>query len=205
MTKKKRSKSSKIWLNKNSNEYYFSKAKNEGYRSRAAYKLIELQQNFKLFKPGMLIIDLGSSPGSWSQVLTKYIGKRGKIIALDILDMSSIPGVHFIKGNFLHYDIYKILLNKIKNKKVDWVVSDMSPNITGNQVTDQAQSINLIESALKFSKTVLKKNGGFLSKAFQGKDFNELMQKFRENFYQVTTKKPHASKPNSREIYIVAI
>ena len=205
MAQKKHGKSSQQWLNDHHSDYYVNQAKSEGYRSRAAYKLIELQQKDQLFKPGMLVVDLGAAPGGWSQVATQYIGETGKVIALDILAMPSIPRVSFIQGDFSEEKPYKELLAMTQHKTVDWVISDMAPNITGNRVTDQAQSIYLVELALEFAQKTLKKNGGFLAKVFQGEGFDGLIQTLRQNFHQVTIRKPHASRPRSREVYVIAI
>jgi len=204
MVQNKLGKSSQKWLKEHHSDYYVTQAKNSGYRSRAAYKLIELQQKDQLFKSGMLVVDLGAAPGGWSQVATQYIGKTGKVIALDILDMPSIPGVSFIQGDFSQDQPYKELLAMIQHKTVDWVISDMAPNITGNRTTDQAQSIYLVELALEFAQKTLKKNGGFLAKVFQGEGFDGFIETLRQNFDQVTIRKPQASRARSREVYVIA-
>lgn len=205
MVQNKLGKRSQKWLKEHHSDYYVTQAKNSGYRSRAAYKLIELQQKDQLFKPGMSVVDLGAAPGGWSQVLTQYIGETGKVIALDILAMPSIPGVSFIQGDFSQDQPYQELLAMTQHKTVDWVISDMAPNITGNRVTDQAQSIYLVELALEFAQKTLKKNGGFLAKVFQGEGFDGFIQTLRKHFHRVTIRKPHASRPRSREVYVIAI
>ena len=205
MIKSKISKNNQTWFKKYHKDYYVVQAKISGYRSRAAYKLIELQQKYRLFKPGMFIVDLGAAPGSWSQVLKKYSGKKGKIIALDILAMSSIQGIDFIQGDFSEDKTYKKLMTMTGDKALDSVISDMSPNMSGNRITDQAQSMYLVELALQFAQRTLKKNGRFLTKIFQGEGFNEIIQTLREKFCRVIISKPHSSRPSSREVYVIAI
>ena len=161
-------------------------------------------QKDQLFKPGMLVVDLGAAPGGWSQILTQYIGEKGKVIALDILDMPSILGVSFIQGDFTEDKTYKDLLVMTQNKTIDWIISDMAPNITGNRTTDQAKSIYLVELALEFAQKTLKKNGGFLAKAFQGEGFDGFIKTLQGNFNKVIIRKPRASRSRSREVYVIA-
>ena len=205
MAQKKSGNSSQQWLKEHHNDYYVTQAKIEGYRSRAAYKLIELQQKDQLFKPGMLVVDLGAAPGGWSQVLMQYIGEYGKVIALDVLDMSSIPGVSFIQGDFTEDKTYRDLLAMTQHQTIDWIISDMAPNMTGNRTTDQAKGIYLLELALEFTQKTLKKNGGFLAKAFQGEGFDAFIKTLQGSFNKVIIRKPRASRSRSREVYVIAV
>src|SRR5579872_2545553 len=159
--------SSRRWLKEHFDDPYVKQAQQSGYRARSAYKLLELHERDHLFKPGMKVIDLGAAPGSWSQVLVKILGAKGQIIALDILSMDPIPGVEFIQGDFNEPELFEKLLARIGDTKVDWVLSDIAPNLSGIDSVDQARSMNLAEQALDLALRVLNQNGSFLIKVFQ--------------------------------------
>jgi 23S rRNA (uridine2552-2'-O)-methyltransferase len=199
------SKESKIWKKKYKNDLYFKKAKYEGYRSRSAYKLIEIQKKYRLFQRGMSIIELGCSPGGWSQVLSRYIGRMGTIISNDILYMQPITRIKFIQGDFTNKIIYEQLISEMEKKTVDWVISDISPKITGNSIKDQKNTTVIVELILKKFHKKIEKNGGLIVKAFQGKFFYECVSYIKKYFNKVTINKPQASNKNSKEIYIIAI
>lgn len=199
-----RSKSSKRWLNEHFQDTFVKRSQAEGYRSRAAYKLLEIQQKDKLFKSGMTIIDLGAAPGGWTQVIAKSVGDKGKIFALDILDMQAIPNVHFIKGDFSVQTVLDELLDSIGDLKADWVLSDMAPNMSGIKDVDQAKGIYLAELALETALKVLNSSGGFLVKIFQGEGFDEYLKTVKRHFKTVKIRKPEASRARSHEVYILA-
>lgn len=199
-----RSKTSKKWLDEHVNDPYVKKAKIDGYRSRASYKLIEINEKDKLFRPGNVVLDLGSAPGGWSQVAAPMIGDKGRLIASDILPMDSIIGVTFIQGDFTEETVYEQIVDELNNAKVDVVMSDMSPNISGVNTTDQYTSIYLVELALDMARNVLKTGGSFCAKVFQGVGYEEYVKEVRSSFEKVLVRKPAASRPRSREVYIVA-
>ncbi|WP_119328099.1 23S rRNA (uridine(2552)-2'-O)-methyltransferase RlmE [Cysteiniphilum halobium] len=205
MSKNKHSKSSKRWLDEHHNDHYVAQSKKDGLRSRAAYKLIELQQKDKLFKPGMTIVDLGAAPGGWSQVLTDFVGVQGKVFALDILEMDPLPDVTFIQGDFTEDEPYEALMQLTEGESIDWVISDMAPNMSGNRNTDQAGSMYLVELALDFADSVLKSRGNFLAKVFQGEGFDPFVKAAQERFQKVVIRKPDASRARSREVYIIGL
>lgn len=187
------------------NDEFVKRAQKEGYRARAAYKLIEIDDKDKLIKPGMTIVDLGSTPGSWSQVAVQRLKGQGKVIALDILDMTGIAGVTFIQGDFREEAILLQLQEAINNKPVDLVIADMAPNISGVKDVDQAGAAYLTELALEFSKDWLKPNGNFLVKVFIGAGFDDLVKTMRGQFDKVVTRKPKASRDRSSEVYLLGI
>ena len=187
------------------NDEFVKRAQKEGYRARAAYKLIEIDDKDKLIKPGMTIVDLGSTPGSWSQVVVQRLKGQGKVIALDILDMTSIAGVTFIQGDFREEAVLKQLQAAINNKPVDLVIADMAPNISGVKDVDQAGAAYLTELALEFSKNWLKPNGNFLVKVFIGAGFDDLVKTMRGQFDKVVTRKPKASRDRSSEVYLLGL
>ena len=187
------------------NDEYVKRAQKEGYRARAAYKLIEIDDKDKLIKPGMTIVDLGSTPGSWSQVAVQRLKGQGKVIALDILDMTGIAGVEFIQGDFREEAVLKQLEAKLNNKLVDLVIADMAPNISGISDVDQAGAMVLTELALDFSQTWLKPNGNFLVKVFIGSDFDDMVKTMRGQFDKVVTRKPKASRDRSSEVYLLGL
>lgn len=198
------SKNSRRWLNEHFSDLFVKKAKQAGYRSRAAYKLLELQQRYHLFKPGQVVVDLGASPGGWSQVLKKTTGSKGMVIAIDILPMELIQGVFYIQGDFTDPALLKRLLVLLGNKKVDWVVSDMSPNISGDANVDVTKTLNLAEHALEFAISILQPEGGLLVKLFQGEGIEAFIKEVKKHFKSVSIRKPKASRSRSREIYLVA-
>ena len=203
MSKAKHSKSSKRWLDEHHTDHYVSQSKKNGYRSRAAYKLIELQEKDKLFKQGMNIIDLGAAPGGWSQILTRYTGESGQVFALDILDIDPLPGVTFIQGDFTEDAPYEKLMALTQGQEIHWVISDMAPNMSGNRSTDQATAMYLVELALDFTNSTLAQRGNFLAKVFQGEGFDPFVKELQQRFQKVVIRKPEASRPRSREVYII--
>ena len=196
---------SKAWMQEHLNDEFVKRAQKEGYRARAAYKLIEIDDKDKLIKPGMTIVDLGSTPGSWSQVAVQRLKGNGKIIALDILDMTGIAGVTFIQGDFRDEVVLKQLYEAINNKPVDLVIADMAPNISGVKDVDQAGAAYLTELALEFSSEWLKPGGNFLVKVFIGSGFDEIVKTMRLRFDKVVTRKPKASRDRSSEVYLLGL
>jgi len=200
----KRKKSSKQWMDEHFSDQYVQRAKAEGYRGRAAYKLEELDKKHALFKRGMTVVDLGSAPGAWSQVVVKRVGNSGQVIASDILEMAPIHGVMFVQGDFREENILRELQQQMGAQRADLVISDMAPNISGMASIDQPASFYLAELALDLCQTVLKPEGRFLVKLFQGAGFDEYMHLMRNTFSQVTLCKPKASRPRSKEVYALA-
>ena len=200
----KSSKSSRRWLKEHFSDTYVKQAKQAGLRSRASYKLLEIQERDKLFKSGMTVIDLGAAPGSWSELIIKLVGPKGQVIALDILPMEPIKGVEFIQSDFSDEAGVQALLQQIKSTPVDWVVSDMAPNMSGVDSVDQPRSLELAELAMDFALRVLRPHGGFLTKVFQGEGFDVFLSEIRRHFKKVIIRKPKASRDRSREVYIVA-
>ncbi|AEP28540.1 23S rRNA (uridine(2552)-2'-O)-methyltransferase RlmE [Brumicola nitratireducens] len=198
-----RTKTSKKWLDEHVNDPYVKKAQIDGYRSRASYKLIEINEKDKLIRPGSVVMDLGSAPGGWSQVVSPWVGDSGRVIASDILPMDGIVGVTFIQGDFTEEAVYKQILSELNGEKVDVVVSDMAPNLSGVNTTDQYSSIYLVELALDMARNVLKPGGSFCAKVFQGVGYEEYAKDVRSSFDKVLVRKPAASRPRSREVYIV--
>ena len=196
---------SKAWMQEHLNDEFVKRAQKDGYRARAAYKLIEIDDKDKLIKPGMTIVDLGSTPGSWSQVAVQRLKGQGKVIALDILDMAGIAGVTFIQGDFREEAVLLLLQAAINNKPVDLVIADMAPNISGVKDVDQAGAAYLTELALEFSKDWLKPNGNFLVKVFIGAGFDDLVKTMRGQFDKVVTRKPKASRDRSSEVYLLGL
>ena len=202
MAKKKSS--SKAWLKEHREDPYVQRAQREGYRSRACYKLLEIQEKDRVIGPGMTILDLGSAPGGWSQVAVALVGHRGRVIASDILPMDSLAGVEFIEGDFTSDDVFGQILDAIGDSRVDLVISDMAPNMSGVNAVDQPRSIYLVELALDMARRVLAPGGTFVTKVFQGEGFDEIFRATRDSFGKVLTRKPKASRPRSREVYLVA-
>jgi 23S rRNA (uridine2552-2'-O)-methyltransferase len=198
-----RTKTSKKWLDEHVNDPYVKKAQIDGYRSRASYKLIEINEKDKLIRPGSVVMDLGSAPGGWSQVVAPWVGDSGRVIASDILPMDGIVGVTFIQGDFTEEAVYNQILSELNGEKVDVVVSDMAPNLSGVNTTDQYSSIYLVELALDMARNVLKPGGSFCAKVFQGVGYEEYAKDVRSSFDKVLVRKPAASRPRSREVYIV--
>ena len=201
MAKKKSS--SKAWLKEHREDPWVQQAKREGYRSRACYKLLEVQERDRLIKPGMTVLDLGSAPGGWSQVASALVGHSGRVIASDILPMDTLAGVEFVEGDFTVDEVVEQILNVIGDTPVDMVISDMAPNMSGVNAVDQPRSIYLVELALDMAQRVLAPGGSFVSKVFQGEGFDELFRSARSSFGKVLTRKPKASRPRSREVYLV--
>jgi 23S rRNA (uridine2552-2'-O)-methyltransferase len=200
----KKSGSSRRWLQEHFADPYVQQAQREGYRSRSVYKLIELQERDKLFRPGMTVIDLGAAPGGWSQLVASCVGKKGRVLALDILAMEPISGVQFIQGDFNDDAVLAELMAALDGATVDWVLSDIAPNLSGIDSVDQPRSIALGELALDFAIDVLSPTGGFLVKVFQGEGFDPFLLAIRKNFKKVIIRKPKASRGRSREVYILA-
>jgi 23S rRNA (uridine2552-2'-O)-methyltransferase len=199
-----RSKSSHRWLRSHFDDEYVKRAQREGYRSRAVYKLDEIQQKDRLLKPGMAIVDLGAAPGGWSQYAAKVLLGRGRIIAMDILPMDPLDGVEFVQGDFREDEVLDLLMEKLGSDRVDLVMSDMAPNISGMEAVDQPRSMYLAELAIDFAGQVLREGGDLLFKAFQGEGFDAMVKTLRAQYRQVRVRKPKASRPRSREVYVLA-
>ena len=197
-------KTSKAWMHEHVTDRYVRQARQEGYRSRAAYKLRELARQDRLIRPGMIVVDLGAVPGGWSQVAAELAGPQGRVLAVDILEMQPLPGVEFIRGDFREDATLHALEAKLGTARVDLVLSDMAPNISGIGMVDQARSAHLAELALEFSLKWLKPEGNLLVKAFQGEAFGGLREQLRRHFRQVLTRKPQASRSRSAEMYLLA-
>ena len=194
----------KDWLNKHIKDPYVKQAQHDGYRSRAAYKLLELNEKDKLIRRGMTVVDLGAAPGGWSQVAAKLVGEKGTVIGLDLLPMEPIEGVTFIRGDFTEDEPLAKLMEALNNNPVDVVISDMAPNLSGNKTIDQPRVMYLLELALEFAKETLKPNGSFICKIFQGEGSDEFAAELKKYFKVVKWRKPKASKAGSRERYLVA-
>lgn len=199
-----RTKTSKAWMQEHVSDPYVQRAKAQGYRSRAAFKLLEIDAKDRLFKPGQIVVDLGAAPGGWSQVSAGRVGSTGRVLALDLLPMDDIPGVDFVRGDFTADSVLPILEDWLAGTKVDLVLSDMAPNISGVSVADQARSVHLCELAMAFAVDHLKPEGTLLIKAFQGAGFPELLAAMRQRFRQVVSRKPDASRGRSSEMYLLA-
>jgi 23S rRNA (uridine2552-2'-O)-methyltransferase len=199
-----RSKSSHQWLKKHFDDEFVKRAQREGWRSRAVYKLEEIDRKYRLIRPGMTVVDLGAAPGGWSQYVEKALAGKGRIIALDILEMQPLPGVEFIQGDFTEDVALDFLMNSLGDAQVDLVLSDMAPNISGMQAVDQPRGIYLVELAMDFAAKVLGKKGNLLFKAFQGEGFEEVIKTLRGQYRTVLTRKPKASRSRSREVYVLA-
>jgi len=192
------------WMQRHVTDVYVKKARQEGYRSRAAFKLLDINKRDSLLKPGMTVVDLGAAPGGWSQVAAELVGPKGRVVALDILEMDSLPGVEFIHGDFREDDVLAKLLQVLDGRGVDLVISDMAPNISGMRVIDQPRSMYLAELALDFALKVLKPQGDFLTKIFEGNSTAEYRKDLQANFDKLLTRKPDSSRSESREIYLLA-
>lgn len=201
---RKRSKSSRRWLDEHFDDAYVKKAQQHGYRSRAAYKLLEIQIKDRIIQPGETVIDLGAAPGGWSQVAAELVGSQGRVIALDILPMDPIVGVECLQGDFTEQAILDQLLDTLGQVKAGLVLSDMAPNISGIKAVDQPRAMYLAELAVDLAQKVLDSNGDLLIKVFQGEGFDQLLGQIRALFRKVITRKPQASRSRSREVYILA-
>jgi len=199
-----KSKSSHRWLREHFNDPYVKQSHKDGYRSRASYKLLELQEKDKLIRPGHTVLDLGAAPGGWSQVAVKLVGKNGRVIASDILTMDGIAGVEFIEGDFTETQVLDQILAALGEAKADLVISDLAPNMSGVTNIDQPKSMYLVELAVDLAKQALRKKGCFVTKVFQGEGFEALIKDLRGSFERVVSRKPAASRPRSNEIYLVA-
>jgi 23S rRNA (uridine2552-2'-O)-methyltransferase len=200
----KRTKSSARWLAEHANDEYVKRALKEGWRSRAVYKLEEIQQRERLLRPGIRCVDLGAAPGSWSQYAARLLGGNGRIVATDILPMEAIPGVDFVLGDFREPAVLDEVLLRVGADKVDLVLSDMAPNMAGIDAVDQPRSMHLAELAFEFADRVLVPGGDLLVKLFQGEGFDQIIRTARSAFGRVVTKKPKASRTRSAEIYLLA-
>ena len=199
-----RSKSSARWLREHFSDEYVKRARQDGYRSRAVYKLKEIQEKDQIIRSGMNVVDLGAAPGGWSQFAAQIVGERGNVFALDILPMDSIPNVTFIKGDFREQAILEHLLSVLGEQPIDLVISDMAPNKSGIKAVDQPRGMYLTELALDFAKQCLKPGGDFLTKSFQGEGFDALLREIRTSFASIASRKPKASRSRSPEVYLLA-
>ena len=199
-----RSKSSGSWLRRHVTDPYVQLAQKEGYRSRSAYKLIELNEKDRLLRPGMWVMDLGSAPGGWSQVAARAVGAKGRVLATDILAMDPIAKVDFIQGDFTSDEVVEKIMAWLGDEKFDVIVSDIAPNLSGIDVADQARSIYFLELALDTVRLALKPGSAFIAKMFQGQGSDEYLKELRKSFQKVSIRKPKASRAESREVYIIA-
>ena len=201
----KRTKTSKAWMMEHVTDAYVQRAKQEGYRSRASYKLLEIIERDHLLRPGMRVVDLGAAPGGWSQVVAKQLAGSGRVIALDLLEMTPLSGVTFIQGDFREDAVLAELVKALDGRPVDLVISDMAPNISGIALADQARAMHLAELALEFAVQHLKPGGNFLVKVFQGEGFDDYIRALRRHFREVVTRKPKASRGRTNETYLLGI
>lgn len=199
-----KSKSSKRWLREHFDDRYVKQAQQQGYRSRACFKLLELVERDRLIRPGMTVVDLGAAPGSWSQVAAELVGDRGRVIASDILPMDALAGVEFIQGDFTEPAVFDALIQALGDVPADLVISDMAPNLSGMKAVDQPRSIYLAELALDLACRMLAPGGAFVSKVFHGEGFDAFLAEARRHFATVAARKPKASRPRSPEVYLVA-
>lgn len=200
----KKKSSSRAWLREHHNDIYVQKAQREGYRSRASYKLIEINERDQVIKPGMSVLDLGSAPGGWSQVAAGWVGDRGRLVASDILPMDALPDVTFVQGDFTEAETFEEILKALEGRPVNVVLSDMAPNLSGLSAVDQPKAMYLVELATELAEATLAEGGAMVVKVFQGEGFDTWHRRIRRLFERVVTRKPDASRPRSREIYIVA-
>jgi 23S rRNA (uridine2552-2'-O)-methyltransferase len=194
----------RTWIKQHVKDPYVKQSQRDGYRSRASYKLLEIIEKGRYIKPGMVVVDLGSAPGGWSQVAAKLVGHKGCVVAVDVLPMDPVAGVSFIQGDFTEEEILNRLLDEIGNRPVDLVISDMAPNLTGMKAVDQPAMIYLAELAVDLVQQVMTEDGIFIAKLFQGEGFDEFVRNTRTVFNVVSLKKPDASRSKSREVYLVA-
>ncbi|MCM2973585.1 23S rRNA (uridine(2552)-2'-O)-methyltransferase RlmE [Larsenimonas suaedae] len=199
----KRSKSSANWLKEHFDDAYVQRSRDDGYRSRASYKLLEIDEKDQLLGAGMTVVDLGAAPGGWSQIAAERVGMSGVVIATDILEMDALADVSFIKGDFTENDVLDAIMSEIDGRPVNLVLSDMAPNMSGQAAIDQPQAMYLVELALDMATQVLSPGGNFLVKVFQGEGFDDYLQQMRSHFKKVMTRKPKASRARSREVYLL--
>jgi len=200
----KRSKSSQRWLREHFDDPFVVRAQQEGYRARAVYKLAEIDRRDHLLGPGMRVVDLGAAPGGWSQYAVERVGRSGHVVASDLLPMDPIPGVDIVTGDFREESVLNAILARLGGEPADLVLSDIAPNLSGTDAVDQPRAIYLCELALDLSVRVLKPNGAFLVKVFQGQGSDEFLREMRKRFSRVVVRKPEASRPRSREVYVLA-
>jgi 23S rRNA (uridine2552-2'-O)-methyltransferase len=199
-----RSKSSRRWLDRHVNDAWVQRAQAEGWRSRAAFKLLELDDRDRFLRPGSRVVDLGAAPGGWSQVAAARVGAKGRVIALDVLPMEPVPGVTFLQGDFGTDAVLEALRAEVGARAIDVVISDLAPNVSGVALVDQPRAMHLAELALDFAGECLVEGGTLVTKLFQGIGFDELVAAVRRRFKRVAVRKPKASRPESREVYLVA-
>lgn len=202
--KQQSSKTSASWMKEHFDDPYVKQSWQDGYRSRASYKLLAMDDKDRLFRPGMTVIDLGAAPGGWSQVAAERVGDKGVVIASDILEMDALAGVDFIQGDFTEEQVLNAILDRLQNRSVDLVMSDMAPNMSGMAAIDQPQAMYLVELALELARETLSPGGRFLAKVFQGEGFDDYLKALRNDFQRVVTRKPEASRARSREVYLLA-
>lgn len=202
---KKLSKSSSAWMKEHIDDHYVQKAQKEGYRARAAYKLLEINEKTNLIKKGMTVVDLGSAPGSWSQVASQLVGEKGVLIASDILPMDALADVTFIQGDFREANVFDSIMAEVGNRQVDVVLSDMAPNTAGNSAIDQPRMMYLCELAVEFALATLPQGGALIMKVFQGEGMQELRKQMQNDFSKIRSIKPGASRPRSKEMFWIAI
>ena len=200
----KKKSSSRAWLKEHHDDIFVQRAQKEGYRSRAVYKLMEINDKDQILRRGMSVLDLGSAPGGWSQVAAKLVGEAGRVVASDILLMDALPDVVFVQGDFTEQETYDRIVASLNDKPLDVVLSDMAPNMSGMPEVDQPRSMYLVELATELAERALAPGGAFITKVFQGEGFEPWFRQIRDRFDRVTTRKPSASRPRSREVYIVA-
>lgn len=200
-----RTKSSSRWLQEHFDDPYVLKAQKEGWRSRAVYKLQELDEKDRLLKQGMTVVDLGAAPGGWSQWAAQQIGQEGQVFALDILPVEPYAGVHFIQGDFREDEVYQQLLAALSGRDVDLVMSDMAPNMSGNKAVDIPRAMYLVDLTLELAEQVLKPGGNVLMKVFQGEGYEKLLKEIKLKYTKVLTRKPKASRARSKEIYLLGV
>jgi 23S rRNA (uridine2552-2'-O)-methyltransferase len=202
-TPMKKHRSKKAWMHEHVTDPWVQRARAEGWRSRAAYKLLEIDRQDRLLRPGMVVVDLGAVPGSWCQVVVQRLGRSGRVLALDLLPLEPLTGVEFIQGDFREEEVLAELEARLEGAQVDLVLSDMAPNMSGIAVADQSRSVHLAELALDFAREHLKPGGGFLVKLFHGSGFDELRRSMMADFQAVAVRKPEASRGRSSEVYLL--
>ena len=196
---------SKAWMQEHLTDEFVKRAQREGYRARSAYKLMEIDDRDKLIKPAMTVVDLGATPGGWSQLVVQRLHGKGRVIALDLLEMQPLSGVEFLQGDFREESVLKKLEEMLMGKKIDLVIADMAPNMSGINLVDQASVAYLAELALEFSLKWLKPEGNFLVKVFVGTEFDDIVRSMKQGFEKVVTRKPKASRDRSSEVYLLGL